>query len=273
MLDKTTKAAISCRLCGEQASFVWRATVLGRHDVAYFQCSNCGLLQTEVPYWLEEAYSSAISSADTGIMVRNLHLMKVVAVLLRFLGMRDGTFLDYGGGHGIFTRLMRDHGFNFLCWDPHAENLFARGFEGDPDGSYKGVTAFEVLEHLVEPGTFFRQILGEMRPDVFFATTELLPEPVDRNWHYFCFPTGQHIAFYQRRTLEYIANEHNYQYISTGWLHLFTRRDSWQGRKEHALRWLVRLAPSLFPFMHFSSLAPVDYEHRLQALRQEKSVQ
>jgi hypothetical protein len=45
----------------------FRHTVLRKYDVQYFQCGGCGFLQTETPYWLDEAYSSAIVTADTGI--------------------------------------------------------------------------------------------------------------------------------------------------------------------------------------------------------------
>ncbi len=40
-------------------------------------------------------------------------------------------FLDYAGGYGVFTRLMRDIGFDFYWHDPYTQNLFANGFEKD----------------------------------------------------------------------------------------------------------------------------------------------
>ena len=85
------------RLCGGQAGKVFDATVLRRHPTAYFRCTICGFVQTQEPFWLEQAYSDAISAADTGIVTRNIYLMKVVAVLLRLFRMHAGTYLDYGG--------------------------------------------------------------------------------------------------------------------------------------------------------------------------------
>ena len=51
---------------------------------------------------------------------------------------------------GILVRLLRDYGVEALWCDQYCENLLARGFE------YNGecadlVTAFEVLEHFVNP--------------------------------------------------------------------------------------------------------------------------
>jgi hypothetical protein len=37
--------------------------------------------------------------------------------------------LDFSGGHGILTRIMRGYGFNFFHYDESTENLFASGFD------------------------------------------------------------------------------------------------------------------------------------------------
>ena len=59
-----------CRACGSESSFIQKGTLLGI-SVSYFECPNCFYIQTEAPFWLDQAYSDAISDSDTGIMVRN----------------------------------------------------------------------------------------------------------------------------------------------------------------------------------------------------------
>jgi len=108
-----------------------KATILNKYDVAYYICPNCGFIQTENPYWLEESYSKAIATADTGIMSRNLQNAPDLLFFMRFIN--GANFLDFGGGHGILTRIMRDYGYNFYHYDKYAENLFANGFEGGLD--------------------------------------------------------------------------------------------------------------------------------------------
>ena len=39
----------------------FRGLVLRKHDIAYHRRDECDFIQTEEPYWLDEAYSSAIS--------------------------------------------------------------------------------------------------------------------------------------------------------------------------------------------------------------------
>lgn len=257
-VDKTC----DCRLCGGQADFSFSERVLNRHQAAYYLCPTCGLLQSEQPYWLDEAYGEALSSADTGVMQRNLHLMKVTSVLLRMLRLESTSFLDYGGGHGVFTRLMRDHGFDFYCWDKHADNLFAQGFEGNLQQGYDGVTAFEVLEHLVDPKDFFRQILGEMKPKLLLVGTELFAEPVNPAWYYFYFPTGQHIAFYQPKTLDWLAEQYGYRRISSGGLHLFVRPSMAAAK----LRWALHFGARLYSLFRFRSRVAGDHQATMRKL-------
>jgi hypothetical protein len=99
--------------------------------VNYFQCSSCGFIQTETPYWLDEAYKYPINPEDTGLVNRNIVSAKRTSSLLYFLFDPHGTYLDYGGGYGLFVRLMRDSGFNFYWTDPFTKNIFAEGFEYD----------------------------------------------------------------------------------------------------------------------------------------------
>src|SRR5712664_4054841 len=118
-----------CKICGKPARFAFRKKILQKHDVSFFKCSECGFLQTEEPYWLSEAYDPPLSPLDVYLISRPLELGDITKnVILNYF---DNTkkFLDYGGGAGVFTRHMRDRGFNFYRQDRYANNLFARFFD------------------------------------------------------------------------------------------------------------------------------------------------
>ena len=59
---------MKCKICGSEASSFDSARILRKYDVDYFECPYCGFIQTEEPYWLTEAYSSAITSSDIGLV-------------------------------------------------------------------------------------------------------------------------------------------------------------------------------------------------------------
>jgi len=125
---------MNCKICGQDNKIFFNAKILNKYDVEYFHCDNCGFLQTEEPYWLEEAYNESINVSDTGYMQRNIILSKKLTILLSLLFDKNTKFLDYAGGYGVFVRLMRDIGFDFYWQDKFSKNLLARGFEYNEGG-------------------------------------------------------------------------------------------------------------------------------------------
>ena len=92
---------MKCKICDNKTPNIFSAKILNKNNIKYYYCDHCGFLQTEEPYWLNEAYSDPISIIDTGIMARNIGSSKITAVILYFLFNKYGKFLDYGGGYEI----------------------------------------------------------------------------------------------------------------------------------------------------------------------------
>ncbi len=217
---------MKCKICNSDTKPLHKGLILNKYKIQYFNCHQCGFTQTEEPYWLEEAYSDAISISDTGIMARNNIFSKKAKVLLSLLCDKHGKFLDFGGGYGIFTRLMRDNGFDFFWYDKYATNLVARGFEGkiDNKNSYKAITSFENFEHLLNPLEDIEIMLG--LSDMVIFSTELMPVelPEPNKWWYYCLEHGQHISIFSKKSLEHIAQKNNFNFVSDSKnLHIFSK--------------------------------------------------
>lgn len=211
-----------CRVCGAQSAFAFNGQVIN-HIVRYHDCAECGYFQTQPPHWLDEAYASAINDADTGIMWRNLeNVPRVMATLLAF-GKLRGRVVDHAGGYGILVRLLRDAGIDARWHDKYCENLVARGFEAGDDACDL-VTAFEVFEHFVDPVAELRSMLARA-PLVLLSTEIILTEaPPAPGWWYLGSTHGQHIGFFRRRTLAWMARSLGVHCASHGrQVHLFSR--------------------------------------------------
>lgn len=211
-----TASTSRCRLCGADTRHLFQLTALGDIPVDYFTCDRCGYSQAQEPTWLDRAYEHPISPADTGVMSRNIRMAGVVGTFLSLTGHGKGHHLDYAGGFGLFTRLMRDIGFEFFHRDPFSPNVLAVGFEwSDELGPPTVCTAFEVLEHFVNPVNDFGGI-AELGPELIITSTEVLPGPPEPDWWYLAPETGQHIGFFQPRSLRHIAAAVGFPHVSIG---------------------------------------------------------
>ncbi len=215
-----------CKICQFSTRDLFQATCLKKYTVTYHYCDNCGFLQTEDPCWLKEAYEDPINETDTGVLSRNIYLSNVTTTLLFSLFARKGKFLDYAGGYGILTRMMRDHGFDYYWHDIYAKNIFARGFEFNENiKSVDLVTCFEAFEHFVQPIQEIDKIL-RISDNILF-TTELLPFPVPlpEQWWYYGLEHGQHVSFYSINTLNHLANKYAMNlYTDKRFVHLLTKK-------------------------------------------------
>jgi 2-polyprenyl-3-methyl-5-hydroxy-6-metoxy-1,4-benzoquinol methylase len=274
---------MNCKVCNAPSKRIFNAKVLNKYDVMYFQCESCHFIQVEEPYWLSEAYNSAIASLDVGLVYRNNTFSEMTARIIKENFDYHGIFLDYAGGYGLFVRLMRDKGFNFYRQDLHCENIFAKHLDlhdlTEPP-KFELVTAFEVFEHLSDPLDEIEKIFNYS--DSVLLSTELVPMKnlaAADDWWYFVPETGQHIAFYSKQTLEIIAQKFQLNFFTDGTqLHLFTknniRSNPFESSENFAvkltlkiIRKLNRLKKRLTKQVELESLIQQDFESAKKLLK------
>jgi hypothetical protein len=265
---------IKCKICNSESRLLFNKTILNKYAAGYYQCSDCGFMQTSEPVWLKEAYDSAITALDIGLVERNLVLRDEVSALIDKCFPAAASFLDYAGGYGLFVRMMRDRGYPFIRQDLYCENLFAKYFDIEDSAVRKFdiVTAFEVFEHLTDPVGEIEKIIS-YAPVVVFST-KLVPEtgPI-ADWWYLSPETGQHVAFFTKRALELLAQRFKRHYYNNGQnLHIFTVTEMNEEQfmlNEVKPRWWERKkeSPASKPRR---SLLEDDYRHIQEILKKTK---
>ncbi|MDP4128777.1 MAG: class I SAM-dependent methyltransferase [Bacteroidota bacterium] len=218
---------MNCKICQHTSHLLLQGRILNKYNVGYYQCSYCGFIQTEEAYWLKEAYSDAIADTDVGYVTRNISQSSITSSIIKSLFNKGGYFIDYGGGYGLFVRLMRDKGFRFYRQDIYCENIFARHFDLTDligDRRFELLTSFEVFEHLDNPMAELERMFTYS--DSILFSTELQPEQplkLFEDWWYFAPHMGQHIALYSLESLKVIAKTFNcHLYSNKRNLHLLT---------------------------------------------------
>jgi hypothetical protein len=164
--------------------------------------------------WLDHAYSSAIADLDTGAVRRCLSIRKLIASIVT-INANNAMVLDYGGGPGLLTRLLRDVGINCYHYDKYCGNVYAGPYTST-NTHYDVVTMVEVIEHLMNPIEDLEEIFKKYTPNIVIATTVLRPDVIDKSWWYLTPSTGQHINFYTKGSLKKIGRKIGYDVITSG---------------------------------------------------------
>jgi hypothetical protein len=205
---------VECKICGGTSEYVFNKIILFKYDVSFFKCVNCGFMQTEEPYWIQEAYSSPLSATDTGLIMRPMNFSRVAESVIMKEFDPLGAFLDYGGGNGVFVRMMRDKGFDFYRYDKYATNTYSIGFDlsdiEDRIARFELLTSIEVIEHFENPLEEIAKMFSlsdNLLITTFINDNVVLDEL--KNWWYIGEYNGQHISFYSKKSLEFIAHKYN----------------------------------------------------------------
>lgn len=67
---------MTSNITGGETKFLFKEKILNKHVISYYQCQETGYIQTEKPYWLQEAYHSAITKLDIGLIKRNIFILR-----------------------------------------------------------------------------------------------------------------------------------------------------------------------------------------------------
>lgn len=200
------------------------------HLVEYRQCTACGhAFAPAFASWTpgdfrREIYNGQYTLVDpdwTGARARDNALYLGSAFGPRARGLHH---LDYGGGDGTLSRLLREAGWSSQSCDPFVDH----GVDSASLGRFPFITCFEVFEHVADPHGLVRDIAALLAPDglLMFSTLvsdgELSPGQPPSWWY--AAPRNGHISLFSSRSLGALARRHGFSCASAqGLLHLFWR--------------------------------------------------
>lgn len=208
--------------------------------IHYFRCGRCGFCNApQMCAWSLDEFEERIYNADYARFDPDYVERRPrgsVEQLTRMLD-RDGPsvrHLDYGGGQGVLSRMLRERGWNSRSYDPFVD----RETKVASLGTFDLVTAFEVFEHVPEVGHLMDDIQHLLAPEgvVIFTTLVsdgyLSPTPPLTWWY--AAPRNGHISLFSRDSLGLLGRRYGLHFGSFSVdLHAF-----WRGKPKWAQRFL-----------------------------------
>lgn len=203
---------------------------LAGEPVYYCLCRTCGFLfAPEFLDWSRERFLERIYNADYGEVDPDYEAKRPqqnLSALDEMFGAhkRRFTHLDFGGGDGQLSRLLREDGWDSTSWDPFfdpASSLDGRKFDL--------ITAFEVFEHAPDPHAMMRQLVSAAHEGtfVFFSTFvhDRAVKPGERiDWWYIA-PRNGHVSIFSHHGLSLLGDRYGYRHGSfTDYLHCFCKQ-------------------------------------------------
>ena len=189
----------NCPICHSQVRLFSNFLIQGKIGGRYLKCTSCNFIHAENPSWLEGSFTDALNSLDIGSVDRCNIVADFVEVLANSLKVDNPKVLDWGGGYGLLTRILRDRGVRCTHYDPYTEPLFANNIKLQSDARFDLIVLSEVMLHMTDPISTLTELL-KISDNIMF-TAVIAPPDVTPDWWYFMPDTGQHVAIFSQQTI------------------------------------------------------------------------
>ncbi|UTH75826.1 class I SAM-dependent methyltransferase [Chromobacterium sp. IIBBL 290-4] len=219
--------------------------------VPYHHCHRCGFVFSALfDRWqdkdfLENVYNDDYHLSDPPFLEeRPSNNSRLVASLFESV-FKQGEVLDYGGGNGLLSTLLRQRDIDAYSYDPHFGEV-----DVFPSGkTFDLVTAFEVIEHV--PHLKQRALMEHLssflhadRMSMALLSTETIAAQAGIDWWYIC-PRNGHISIHSEDSLQFLAACFDLSLLPAGNSLYALCRPEWEDRLADSLaRWRVKPAVS-----------------------------
>lgn len=217
----------ACLACGGETS----RALFEKGGKSFLRCPDCGYVRLEPLPTIEELeahYAWTYAEGPYAVFaaaedVRSFIARDRLASLGRSLP--EGPWLDVGASTGAFVRAAREAGHDARGIELSEAAVAAATRSGlpverariedwEPSEPLAAVTAFDVLEHLLDPTVLPERVRRWLRPDGVLALT--LPDigsPVARAMgrHWFFYAPNDHFHYFDRASIARFLARHGFR--------------------------------------------------------------
>ena len=208
-------------LNGSRSCEAARGLVLPEADwsLSYYLCEHCSFcFAADCAQWSREDFKTRIYNADYALVDPDFSESRPKgnrAWLLSMLsGQADFEHLDYGGGEGQLSAMLKSDGWRSSSFDPFfdAANVLPSGKQ------FQLVTAFEVFEHTADPQALIAGLKSLLDTEGVIVFSTLLSDGHiacgrKLDWWYGA-PRNGHISLFSSMSLRLLAKKHGLSFAS-----------------------------------------------------------
>jgi 2-polyprenyl-3-methyl-5-hydroxy-6-metoxy-1,4-benzoquinol methylase len=215
-------------VCGEHKT----AHLFEKQRRAFLRCRGCGLVRVdplpepeELSRYYDRAhregsYSTFVSAQEVRELIAKHRLSAVGSLVKR------GRWLDLGCSSGDLVAAVQAAGFEAEGLDLSAEAVGrakARGLTVgclpveafEPAHAFETISAFDLLEHLLDPRGFLRRVRGWLTADGRLLLTmpdvrSVYPRLLMRR-HWFYYWPDEHLFYFDRSTITRLLEEEGFE--------------------------------------------------------------
>ena len=211
---------------------------LSGQPIYYALCESCGFcFAPTIAQWGHQEFEDRIYNQDYIQVDPEYVEIRPQGFRTRLLQLFGGysdqfSHLDYGGGNGRLSELLRESGWNSRSYDPFVN----KDVDRQQLGKFDLITAFEVFEHVPDPLALMESLHGLLAPSgVLHFSTQLSDGHIQLgqrlNWWY-AAPRNGHISLFSNNSLQFLAQKHHFT-LASDWasLHaMYTSKPAWAAR-------------------------------------------
>lgn len=203
--------------------------------VYYAYCIKCGYsFAPELMTWTLEQFEKRIYNNDYVLVdpdYLDIRPQTNAANLIAMFGdnIHSIKHLDYGGGSGLLSQLLRESNWQSNSYDPFVD----RSISIDQLGKFDLITAFEVFEHVTDVNVLMSNLRSLLSPNGIILFSTLLSDgeiqPGQRIIWWYASPRNGHISLFSKHSLEILAQHNGFTWgsLSNGLHVLFSKIPHW----------------------------------------------
>jgi SAM-dependent methyltransferase len=185
-------------------------------SIYYYICNQCGFcFAPEFSKWELKDFEEKIYNEDYIEVDPDYKKLRPEANAKNLVNMFRGKeaeiqHLDYGGGNGLLSNILRGSGWRSSTYDPFVN----RGIDLTVLGRFNLITAFEVFEHVPDVNKLFSQLKSLLEGEGIILFSTLLSDGNIMhnqriNWWY-ASPRNGHISLFSKNSLNVFARKHSF---------------------------------------------------------------